>query len=268
MLQKKLQALSRIIFELTEIPLFIEMPSGELNSLDVAVTDEDSLRARVADICNLLDRLNKREIDRFTGVSTKGSRKCFICLLKKLLPNEHNSIDKHIEFPLGMILLLRGFLTHRKNKGIKRALEFFEIKPPIQYHQTLWEKVLFHFNETIDHSIEILNFDASKKDFRQDEIDDQLRIVLEEKLIRRYSYLFEEDNVKSLLLYIMSKGTAIDAELSRLFKLDISELRESLLPLVPNILRISYYDSEFTKITINDYALEILKDFYFKEASE
>lgn len=268
MISKKLQRLSRLINELTGVPLFAEIPSEELNSLGITVIDEDSLRARVADLCNLIDRINKKNLDRFTCVNTKGSRECFINVLKKLLPRDHNLINKQIDQPLGMILLLRAFLTHRKNKAIDKALQYFGIPFPIENFKETWEKVLFRFNEIIDQAIEVLSSDGLKADHKQTEIDEQLMIVLMKRLVDRYRGILNDGNVKKLLLFIMSEGTVVDTDLSSSFGLRLSELRELLLPLVPGVLSVSFHDSESTNLGIKDHALPILKEFYFGEKRE
>lgn len=51
--------------------------------------------------------------------------------MKKIVPDEHVKIDQMIDLPLGMILLFRGYITHRRNKGIHKAADFFDIKIPI-----------------------------------------------------------------------------------------------------------------------------------------
>ncbi len=265
MLDKKLQSLSIIINDLIEIPLFKEFPSDELQSLDLAVTDEDSLRARVADLCNILDRINKKELDKHSGVSTKGSRECLICLIKKILPDEHIEIDQTIDLPIGMVLLFRGYITHRRNRGISKALEFFDIGLPLTDYKIAWDKLYFRFNESIDNCIEMLNSAASRIDFRQTEIDDQLMQILEERTIRKYEYLLEDPIIKGILLYLISEGSAIDSNLAKLFKLEIYELRNILLPLAPNILKVSYRNSVDTMISVNDYSKKMLKRYYFSE---
>lgn len=265
MIDKKLQILSRLVKELIGISLFGEIPSDEIRSLDLPVSNEDSLRGRINDIVNLLDRINKKEIDKYTNVKTKGSKESFICLLKKILLNEHNSIDENIDFPLGMIFLLRGFLTHRKNKNIKKASEFFEITLPIRDYAGVWKIVLSNFSIVLDQSIELLNSSILKKDFKQTEIDDQLLEIIKRKLILRFESCFEDDNIKKLLLYILSNKSVIDTDLSQLFKLNVNDIRALLLPLIPHILNIVYLDENATKIVINDFAVELLTDFYFGE---
>ena len=265
MLDKKLQTLSIIINDLIEVPLFKEFPSDELQSLDLAVSDEDSLRARVADLCNILDRINKKELDKFSSVSTKGSRDCLICLMKKLLPDGHIKIDQTIDLPIGMVLLFRGYITHRRNRGINKALKFFEIELPLADYKIAWDKLYFRFNEAIDSCIEMLNSAATKIDFKQNEIDDQLIEILEERVINKYEYLLENPAIKRMLLYLLSEGSAIDSDLSKFFKLEIKELRNVLLPLVPNILNVSYHNSTETIISVNDYAKTLLKTYYFPE---
>lgn len=139
MLDKKLQNLSIVINDFIEVPLFKEVPSDRLRSLGLAVSDEDSLRARFSDLCNILDRMNKKELDRFTDVSTKDSRDCLICLMKRIVPDEHVKIDQTIDVPLGMILLFRGYITHRRNRGIQKPLNslpnFYEFFFAITFQQ-------------------------------------------------------------------------------------------------------------------------------------
>jgi len=265
MLNKKLQDFSRMINDFTRIPLFEEIPSNELHSLTIAVSSEDSLRARVTDLCNILDRINKRALDQFTSVATEGSRECLTCLLKKLLPNDHIMIDQKFGEPIGMILLFRAYFTHRKNRNIKKALEFFNVEFPINDHGQTWEKILVRFSESIDFCLEMLNRKATMVNFKQDEIDGQLMTILQERLIEKYRGMLEEANIKRILLYIMSEGLIIDSELAESFQMDLADIRALLLPLAPNIVKVSYYNSETTSIKINEAILKPLRELYFGE---
>lgn len=265
MIDKKLQDLSTFILERAGFPLFNSLPIEELESLKKDVDDEDRFRARLSDLCNLIDRINKKDIDKFIGVKTQGSRTAFINLVKKLFPDEHNFIDERVDRPLGMTFLLRDYLTHRRNINAQKAYDFFELSDPIKDNRAAWERVIYLFNQLIDDVVQLLKRQPLAHLTKQEEIEQELKEVLDDRLVKKYRYVFEEENAKKLLLYILAEKNVVDSELAKKFKMEVSELRELLLPLIPDILRVRYLDNNSTEIEIKDYALEILKDYYHKE---
>jgi hypothetical protein len=263
MLSQKLQALSRMIFDITSFPLFVEVPAAEISSVEKHVTDEDSFRARLTDLSNLLDRINKKQIDKTTGVSSAGSRDSFVILLKYLIKDEHAIIDEHVGTPLGMILLTRGYSTHRKNKNISRALAFFDIEDIAIDYVISWEKIIHVFNGVIDMSLELLSASLSKSYYKQQEIDESLREIMNVRLLNRYGHLLSTHSVKQVLLCLLSEKLAVDTWLAERFGMEIGQLRKLLLPLIPHIVKASYNDRASTKIAINKNAAELIMGLYF-----
>lgn len=265
MLTAKLQTLSRIIFEITETPLFEEVPTKEIASIEKDVVDEDSFRARLLDLCNILDRINKRQLDRITGIQSNGSRNCLVNILKFIATDQHPKIDEYVGKPIGMILLIRGYLTHGKNRNFPKALEFLEIENIAEDYPETWRKILDVFHEAIDASTSIFTNFIMQSYHKQAEMDESVIQVLNARLLSRIGYLLDNDNVKRMLLFMLSEKTILDTKLADVFGMEVFELRNLLLPLVPHIMRVRFYDRSSTTITINKNAKELLFNKYFQE---
>ena len=109
MIKEKIQLLSKLIYESISISLFSELPLTELELITNNVDNIDSLRSRINDICNIIDRINKKEIDKYTNVKTTGSKQTLINLLKTILQMAHDQINKSIENTLDIIFLVRAY---------------------------------------------------------------------------------------------------------------------------------------------------------------
>ena len=241
------------------------MPSSELESIKKSVEDEDSFTIRLNAICNLIDRINKKQIDKFTDVKTDGSKKTLTNLLKKMFPNEHNLIDDKIDKALGMIFLLRAFHTHQRNINIQKAYAFFGIDNPISDFSISWRIVFTTFNQIFDDILQLFKSKSLANLKKQQEIDEDLQNYLENIYINENRNNFDDIAIRQIILYLLTNERVIDTTLADEFGMDISTLREILLPLIPNTLLVRYHDFDSTQIEIRNHAKMVLKRYYFKE---
>ncbi|MEL7981530.1 hypothetical protein AAG584_15895 [Vreelandella titanicae] len=262
-LEALFESLSIKVHEQTGLNLFKEIPLSEIRSMSSDVDNEDSLRVRITDACNIFDRINKKNIDQYLSVSSKGSKTTFINLMKHICKNDHVLISQEIEKPLGMIFLLRGYLVHRRNSNIKKGLDYFQLSLPLSDFQGIWNKViaiLCQLLELADNAIQRARNDIKLK---QDEIDTDLQEVLARRMLKKYQYILDGNKSKPIILQLISSGHLSDTELATQFNLDVLKLRELLLDLVPHIISIKHRDMESTELKIDDHVVPILKNHYF-----
>lgn len=257
------ESLSTKVHEQTELSLFKEMPLSEISSASLDVDSEDALRARITDACNIFDRINKKDIDRYLGISSEGSKATFVNLMKHICRNEHAMISEEIEKPLGMVFLMRGYLVHRRNKSLKRALDYFQLSLPLSDSQDTWNKVLTVLCQSLELANHAIQRVTENKNFRQEEIDAYLQEALEQRMLRKHQYILDDNDAKPIILQLMSSGPLSDKELASQFKLDIFNLRVLLLGLAPHVIEVNYKDMESTELQVASHALPILKTHYF-----
>ncbi len=262
-LENKLELTALKINSLIDIPLFSILPLAELDSLNKEVSDEDSLSLCINSLCNLFDRINKKELDKFIGIdNSSGSRDCFVKLLKKLLPTNHNKIDENVDKPLGMILLLRAYFIHKRNSKIKKAEEYFEIKFPIKDYSSLWNKVYYQFSSVLDIVNELLDEKENPNYKIQESIDDETTILLRDNFINKHSTLLNDISVKKVLLFLYSEKSMSDCDVAKEFRYPVYELRELLLPCVPSLIYPQFIDKKSTMISLTPIGKSIIESLY------
>jgi len=264
-IKEKLGSIARRVYSISGIPLFVELPISELEALNEKVLDEKSLKIGLIDFSNLLDRINKGELDKYNGIGkSTGSRDCLIKFLKKLSASNHNKIDEYIDKPIGMILLLRGYFTHRKNDNIKKAEKYFDVKFPIDNYEYLWAKILFYFNSTLDIINELLDEKENPISRHQENINEDIATLLRADFISKHSSILNNPSMKKILLYLYIEKEAPDCDMAIEFRYDIAELRELLLPLVPSLLFPKYINSKSTMVSLTSFGKSIVKQLYLK----
>ena len=72
---KYLEKISISFADITNIPLFVELPNKEISSVSKNVYTLDSLRCRLIDLCTIFDRINKKQIDKYIDLKgVQGSK--------------------------------------------------------------------------------------------------------------------------------------------------------------------------------------------------
>lgn len=265
MIETKLQTLSKIFVEVVGIPLFSEMPLKELEYLKKDVLNIDTFTLSIKELCNLFDRINKSEIDKYLGnIKSQGSKECLVNLLKKMFIDNNYIINSQIDNNLGMIFLLRAYYIHNKNRNIKKAEEFFEFRFPVDDYSDLWNKVLFCFESTLDIIIELFNNKQIERRLQQNEFEEKMIPLLRFEYIKRNKRIFNSNSVKILLLFLYSHDKITDIELAKEFRYSVLELRELLLPIIPALILPSYVNKHSTLISLTDLGRELIKKIYLK----
>ena len=256
---KDLEKISISFADITNIPLFVELPNKEISSVSKNVYTLDSLRCRLIDLCTIFDRINKKQIDKYIDLKgVQGSKTSLIYALKKINLKQHDEINQ-LEKKLDILYLLRDFYTHGKNKNIKDAYSFLDIKESDQYaYHFIWRKVELLFIDILKDLTNLLNYDV--KELKQEQIKEKLISDLGNMFCRSNSYLLKEK--KKYITLLLHEDYIIDTQLAKTFGIEIDILRKELLDLFPEIIEIHYVDLESTKISINSELKQLIINYY------
>ncbi len=256
---KYLEKISISFADITNIPLFIELPNKEISSISKSVYTLDSLRCRLIDLCTIFDRINKKQIDKYIELKgIQGSKTSLIYVLKKLNSKQHDEINQ-LEKKLDILYLLRDFYTHGKNKNIKDAYDFLKIKESEQNHyHYIWKKVESLFTEILTDLTNLLNYDV--KELKQEQLQEKSISDLGDMFCRSNSYLLNEK--KKYITLLLNEDSILDTQLAETFGIEIDILRKEMLDLFPEIIEITYVDLKSTKISINSELKQIIINYY------
>lgn len=254
-----LQKISTHFIEFASIPLFSELPNKEIESISKRVNSLDTLRCRLIDACNIFDRINKKQFDKFTGVETKGSVISLDNTLKKLYPEQHDMINA-INEKINILFLMRDYFTHGKNRNIKKAFSFLTIADETNSYKTIWKKAFNHLISIFQDILKLTDFDIEV--IKQTQIDEDTSELLEKMFINHNKHKLDDNELKKYLSYLLNADKVNDIDLSKTFNIDIFDLRKTLLSLYPEIIEIYFCDLESTIITIKDEWKNVIKNYY------
>jgi len=264
MIKKKIKMLSGIFYEKISIPLFINIPMDEIEDVaDENVSDEDSLLARLNNVSNIVDRINKKELDKFTSVKTRGSKLCLITTLKHMFRELHDEINI-IEENLDILFLMRAFFTHKRNRNIQIAFDKLNIIEGETEENEIWYKCKILFEEVLDNITNL--FHQESHEIIQDEIDKEVYDNLIEIYLAKHNANLSNGYYKKYITYLLHGSEVIDTEMAKNFNVGINKLREDLLCFYPNLLQISFYTEKSCKIEIKEIFKDPIKLYYEKEA--
>lgn len=255
-IKDKIQKLSIMFNDKFRFPLFSSLPEDELNNISENVESQDSLRAKAADLCNIIDRVDKKRLDAYIHISTKGSKASLISALKRCFPDQHSSLNE-IESNLDMVFLARDFLIHRRNRAKGNLYTFLNIAENSE-PRIFWSKLIEKFELILDKILKI--FDDNSNLLKQNDIDNSSIGCLKKGFLEKNRLLIEKN--RSYLAYMLSFRSFIqDLNLAKEMNVDIKKLREDLLFLYPGIIEITYNDESSTNISIKDDIREELENF-------
>lgn len=262
----KLQKLSTIFVEKTGVPLFIELPIKEIDSISKRVISLDSLRCRLIDLCNIFDRFNKKQFDNYSTIHTQGSKTSLINVLKKICFNNHDEINE-IEKKIDYLYLMRDYYTHGKNKSIKKAFDYLKIQEnDYTKYKYIWNKAFQLFEIIINDVSNLINDDVDY--IKQEKIDEDSILFFENIMIGSCKSLLSNPEYKKYILRLLSEEKITDMQLAKEFNISVFELRKKLLNLFPRILEITFFDLDSTYIAIKKGYIESIKNFYNEEKYE
>lgn len=257
MIAEKLQKLSISFNDKFGFPLFNSMPNDELNSIQENVEIEDSLRAKLADLCNIIDRIDQKNLNKsFVCVDSKGSKSCLIFALKKGFPTQHAHANE-IESILDMIFLARDFFIHRRNRSKNKLFDFFDISENSEPKE-IWQKIYEKYEKALDLIIQI--FDNNEKMLKQKDLEDKSVEMLKKGVLEKHKVSIIES--RSILAYMLSIPSYIqDDVLAKDLGIDVISLRDKLRYLYPSLVKISYNNEFSTNISINENLKSELESF-------
>lgn len=259
MIQEKIQTLSTCFQDTTNITLFGELPLKEISRLEELVSNEDSMRTRLQDICNIFDRINKKELDKLYSNKSIGSKACLINTLKYFFKSEHDFINE-LELKLDYLFLIRDYYTHGKHKHIKKASEFLNIDFSKDEVSLIWEKVLKLFEDFLVNTINL--FENKVKLLQQEKVNEDIKDFISLLLMEKIKSKIDEPEIKKYITNLLLSKPQIDSKFAENFDISVEQLHNDLWYLYPEILNIEYFDNENTLISIREEIKDLLIDYY------
>ena len=257
MVVEKIQKISISFNDKFGFPLFNSMPKDELSSIQENVEIEDSLRAKLADLCNIIDRIDQRRLNTFSScLDSKGSKMSLTNALKKGFPTQHSLINK-FESILDMVFLARDFFIHRRNRSKSKLFDFYAISEE-STPKEVWTKIYKKYEYALDLILQV--FENDGKSLKQNDIDDKSINFLKKGVLERHKEPI--DKLRPYLAYMLSTHDSIqDINLAEKLGVDIKTLRKNLWEVYPCLIKISYNDESSTNVSIKECIRDELELF-------
>ena len=257
MVVKKLQKISISFNDKFGFPLFNSMPKDELSSIQEDVEIEDSLRAKLADLCNIIDRVDQKKLNAFSScLDSKGSKMSLTNALKKGFPTQHSLINE-FESVLDMVFLARDFFIHRRNRYKTKLFDFYAISEESSPKE-IWIKIYEKYEYAIDIILQV--FENDEKKIKQNDIDDKSIKILKKGVLEKLKESIEQ--LRPYLAYMLSTRNSIqDNILAEKLGVDVKTLRKDLWNVYPNLIKISYNDEFSTNVSIKECIRDELELF-------
>lgn len=260
MLLKYTEKLSEVFYDKTQISLFKQLPNKEIENIKYKKDiDKDVLVSRLNDLSNFIDRIDKKEIDKFCKQKSEGSKKTLINVLKFLFKDLHDEIN-NIDENLDLIFLLRAYYTHGKNRNIKIAFEKLNINEDNPSFEEIWNKVLLLFEEILLSIISL--FETKHNEIIQAELDTNISNLLLNNALNNNSHILKDKYYEKYILHLIYSKNIIDKSMAKDFNISINQLRTDLLALHPTFLKIDFNDYDSCKISIKDIFKEKIIEYY------
>lgn len=234
-------------------------------NLKKEVTDLDSLKLRITDITTqIIENFNKKELDKDSGINSKGSIESLKNFLKHNYSEESLHIDENIHNNLWAIYNLRTNFSHKKNRNYKKALRTLNLNESETDVKVIWQASLEALNTAFNNINHLILRTPEKDDY----------IYFEEFTIKKLkadhrvtiSHLINYyPEAEPYLLYLLSKTSVSDIVLAKVFKHTVDDVRETLYPLTGDVILYSYKDEQSTEIYISNEVKEILKELLIKQ---
>lgn len=241
---------------------FSLIKSYNLNSimnLKKDVNDIDDLTVRLKNlVTQLIENINKMELDKGANCSSKGSRISLENFLKVKFNEDTQIIEDEISLNLWAVYNLRTEYVHEKNRNYKKALTILNLKET-DSPQFVWRSCI---KATLHAFTKVLDLIMQGKYEEEGEYFVQLA---REKLITiarfNIANLILENKSAEVALHILVNVKEIsDSDLAKKVGQDLVELRKNLYPFLSQIILYSYIDSGQTVIRIIDEILPIVRE--------
>lgn len=125
---RKVDVVQRVFEERYGFAMLKSFNLSNIVNLKKEVNDIDSLKARLTDVTTqLIENLNKKELDQFCKSKTKGSIISLQEFLKRIFPEESMIIDDIIYLNLWAVYNVRTEYAHIKNRNFNKALKIINL---------------------------------------------------------------------------------------------------------------------------------------------
>ena len=256
---RKVDIIQRRFNENFKVLLFINFDLATVLSLSTPVVDQDSLKGRLTDlVTQLLENINKKELDRLTKINTKGSLLSLEGFLKKQFSEDVQLIEEQIISKLWAVYNVRTEYVHKKNRAFDKALVLLNLNRKDLAPENIWNGCLIGVNEALTYLIELI-FQVSAKQENDYFVDLATEKLKTEARINIIILLSSYPVTEAYLHILLNKEGMVDTELAELMGQDITTVRKNLYPLLSQVILYSYRGNGATYIRIIDEVLSVVK---------
>ena len=257
---RKVDIIQRRFDENFKVSLFLNFDLTAVLSLSTPVVDQDSLKGRLTDlVTQVLENINKKELDRLTKINTKGSLLSLEVFLKKQFSEDVQVIEEQILSKLWAIYNVRTEYVHKKNRSFKKALELLNLDEKDLAPENIWTGCLIGLNEALTSLIELI-FQVSSKQENNYFVDLATEKLKTEARINIINLLSSYPITEAYLHILSNREGLLDTELAELMGQDITTVRKNLYPLLSQVILYNYRGNGTTYLRIIDEVLSVVKE--------
>lgn len=256
---RKVDIIQRRFEESFKVPLFLNFDLVSVFNLSTPVVDQDSLKGRLTDlVTQLIENINKKELDRLTNIDTKGSLLSLEMFLKRQFSEDTEQIEQQITTKLWAIYNIRTEYVHKKNRNFNKALEILSLDGKNLAPKNVWNSCIAATNEVLANLIELI-FQVSSKQDNEFFIDIAIEKLKTEARIEVINLLSDYPSTEAYLHILINKNGILDTHLAELLSQDITIVRKNLYPILSQVILYSYKGNGTTYVRIIDDILPVVK---------
>lgn len=216
-----------------------------------------SLTDVILRIKSLFELINKKELNRVSGVNCENSFEALFNMINVLAPDLSTELNTfYCRNVVQTIACINGFLEKNEAYYISiGALGLFNDNSEENIFKCIMNNLLLFL--TISFNV----LDNLWKDKDYEKIEVEVSNEMHQYLLSHINHMIDENSIKFIKV-IYDKKSIVDVELARIFFCEIDELRKKLYKYTKEFLSYSYYDNHSTKLYIRKMYLKTFELYY------
>ncbi len=255
---EKIDIIQRFFEDNYGFSLFRSYNLKSIMNLKKDVNSFDDLTIRLKDlVAQLIENINKEELDKAINCSSKGSRISLENFLKAKYKEDTKMIEDEIIINSWALYNLRTEYVHERNRNYKKALKILKLKET-DLPQYIWKICIRSALNSFSKMLTLIMQGKFEKD------SEYFIELAKEKLkteakIKVGVLLAENKSSEAALHILINVKRLLDIELAKMLGQNVVELRKNLYPLLSNIILYSYH-KDGTLVWIIDEMIPLVKE--------
>lgn len=228
-----------------------------LKDLDSNFLKANSSTDTVLRLKSLFGLINKKELNKISGVNSENSIEALFNAVTVLAPDLSTNLNTfYHKTMLPTLACVNGYLEKNESYYISiGALGLFNNNSEEKVVDCIMNNLLNFFSNV--HSI----IENLWKDRDYIKIENEVSNEMHSYLLKRIKRLIDDDK-REYIKVIYDRKSIIDVELAEMFSCEIIDLRKKLYECTKDILSYKYYDNFSTKLSISSVYLKTFELYY------